>query len=620
MKNYLFQIILALVIASCGTDATDSNDLTNTHSVVAKDPFEQTITESQFFTIDPTKDNVLEGTEGTLLVAPKGCFLDSKGNPVTDNIEIELKECLSMEEMLLSNLTTTSEGKPLETDGMVYIDATANGEPLSIDAENPLYVEIPTDKVKEGMLVYKGTRDEDGNMEWSDPKDLENFLVAVDLDLLDFLPAGFAEAVEGGMPFRKHKTATDELIDSLYYSLSVSNGDFLTQGFTKTDYNEAYNNPSSEVVNGQYTDASFQTNSSYYSDEMSVADSTSVNTEAAFCGIDPAKIKVLKSEEFQNTLIATREFEARLKALFSICEANLLGLYLEYLEKDLWEIDAMIADRLNEGSGDEAIFREFAAEKKTNVPGSKKYSEALKDYYTNQLEAIKQDLEDAKNKAVAELQEKNEVAQKVADEYKAILFKREAFRMEKYGFEWSSTGWLNIDNGTLPKDWGPQRFELTVTNGKSVERCYSYVVYTSLKSLYRMNTNDGELFFVGNSTERSMLMPKKKLAVAITIGYIEDVPYLGVQEFTTGDLSVTTTLEESSIEAIKETIKPYDDYNQENRIDVDLEYMTFFAKERKRQNKLRAERDFINELWQIAFPCCNDIEVSIEEIDPESYH
>lgn len=618
MKFYHLPFVLLILLFSCNSPSTSSNsDLTETFKFSETDPFKNSITESEFFEIDPNKDNVLEGSKGTLIAAPEGCFLDKNGNPVTENIQIELTECLSMEEMILSNLTTTSEGKLLETDGMIYLNATSNGEQLTIDKNNPIYIEIPTDKVKARMQVYKGSRDENGNMEWSDPKDLENYLTPVDIELLDFLPPGFSEAVQSGMPFRKHKTATDQLVDSLYYSLSASDGSFLTRSPQATDYNEPYD-LDIQVEDGKYADDSYLTNSNYYSDSATAEDTVDTSYEIA-CGVDPAKIKVLKSKKFQNTLVSTREFENRLKVIFKVCRTDIIDTYINNLEKDMWEIDQIVANKLSGNKLYQNQFIEFSQQKKTNVQGSKKYSAVLKEYYETQLREIKKELEELKNRAVRELQAKNEVAKNVANEYKDLLFKRETHRMEKYGFEWSTTGWLNIDYGPNPKTWGPQKLEIFVENGKTYERVYTYVVYTSLKSLYRLNTNDGELFFAGNQNERQMLMPKRKIAVGISIAYNGETPYLGLKEFTTGDPKVGISLVKTSLEEIKDAIKPYDNYAAENKIDKDLEYMAFFAKERERQKILQSEQNFIRSLWLVAFPCCEggpeilleDVEVSV---------
>ena len=44
--------------------------------------------------------------------------------------------------------------------------------------------------------------------------------------------------------------------------------------------------------------------------------------------IDPARIAALQSEEFQNTLIATKEFEERLQVIFKLGSPEILDLYV----------------------------------------------------------------------------------------------------------------------------------------------------------------------------------------------------------------------------------------------------------------------------------------------------
>jgi len=45
-------------------------------------------------------------------------------------------------------------------------------------------------------------------MNWVEPHALENFLVNVDINTLDFLPPGFQEGVNEGMPYKRYKIAT----------------------------------------------------------------------------------------------------------------------------------------------------------------------------------------------------------------------------------------------------------------------------------------------------------------------------------------------------------------------------------------------------------------------------
>lgn len=179
--------------------------------------------------------------------------------------------------------------------------------------------------------------------------------------------------------------------------------------------------------------------------------------------------------------------------------------------------------------------------------------------------------------------------------------------METYGFDWTETGWINIDRGTITKDWDKQPLQIVEDNGAQFDRVYTYVVYTSINSLYRLNTDDNAHFYAGNDEDRQMLMPKKKPAIAIAIGYKDEVPALSMREFETGsELKFSLILTPSGIENLKEAIRPYEKYGKENRISKDLEFMAKFYREEQRQKELKSESEFISRLWNIAFPCCDE--------------
>lgn len=590
---------LSVLFFQCG-----NNTITNTVKLHPNDPFKNTIAPSQFFDIDSRQDNVIEGNKGTIVVCPKGCFKNAKGQIVEENVKIELSEALSLEEMILSNLTTTSNGKQLETDGMIYFNATANGNQLTINPKNPIHIEIPTAKKKPGMLAYKGIRDEKGNMNWIEPKELDDYLVTIDINSLDFLPPGFQTEVDKGMPFRKYKTATQGLTDSLYYGLSVSDGSSLLQGFVPTDYNEPYYNKNKQVTNGKYTSDSYIQNQHESADRA--IDTVVFDTN----GIDPAMIKVIKSEKYQNTFIATREFEARLKVIFKTCNNAVLGTYISNLDKNLYEVDNMAATLLGKSEYQQE-FINFSNQRLTKVKQADKYAALLKGYYEKQLAKVKADLEKDYEKLTKELNKKNKEAEKVAEEYKELLWKREKYRMETYGFNWTETGWVNIDNGTLPKSWGPKATEgIFVDNGKQFDRVYTYLFFTSIKSLYRLNTQDNTEFYAGNDEDKEMLAPKEGMAVLVAIGYKNDSPSLAIKEIELSSaLNYHLTLSPSTLDNVKEAIKPYEKYGKENKISLDLKFMAKFYQEEQRQKELVKESEFIGRLWRIAFPCYREGEV-----------
>ncbi|MBX9851921.1 MAG: hypothetical protein K2X86_09200 [Cytophagaceae bacterium] len=246
------------------------------------------------------------------------------------------------------------------------------------------------------------------------------------------------------------------------------------------------------------------------------------------------------------------------------------------------------------------------AEKKlTNVKGADKYASILKAYYEKRLKQVKEQLENTKNKYLKQLENKNKEVEKVADEYRKVLWKREKYRMETYGFEWSDNGWINVDKGILPKDWETNTLEYLVKDGKSFDQLYTYVVYTNIQSIYRLNTSDNENFYVGNEAEKSMIIPKRKPALALAIGYKGEKPFIALESFETiTTKKVSLTLRETTLADIKRILKVVNNgYRKENQIDTDLKYQEYFYKEKKRQEQLREEEHFMEKLRDKAFPC-----------------
>jgi cytochrome c2 len=621
MKRFYLAIFLLPFILFCSCSGNKKKSAFDNKSVIPKDqkissgdPFKKNVVESQYFEISGKQDTVIEGDMGTVIVIPKGAFINKKGEPVTDNIKVELAEALTLDQMLLSNLTTYSNGMPLQTGGMIFLNATSGGEKLEINKDKPVYIEIPTGNKKPRMMAYEGQRDENGNMNWINPQALENYLVPVDLMSLDFLPPGFAAEVSNGMPFRSYQTANSRLIDSLYYSLSTAM-DVNSLGATllpATNYNEPYANRNASVVNGKYTSNSYIAGgkaglSSRINDKWAKDSAKSETAEdVRICGIDPARIKVIRSNAFENTLISTREFETRMRVIHQTCRNDILELYINNLDKNLWQIDAMAAGKLASNDSLRSRFIQFSQLKQTKIKKSGVIVEKLRNFYSKRMEQVKNELAKFKRKQDREMDNEKKEVEHVAGNYKKLLWKREKYRMEKFGFIWTKTGWINIDDGVDPKPWESKSIEIIVDKGKEYDAVYTYFIYTNIKSLYRLNSNDNEHFYTGDVEQRSIPVPKNMEAVVITVAYKNEVPYLGVKEFNTKQDQFMVFLKESSKLGISNAIAQYDDYKSENKIDKDLEFQAFFYKEKKMQEQLRAEGEFLRKLWYKANPCCQE--------------
>ena len=557
----IFVLFFLFALCQCNTkEPAKAKDHTS-NKVSQNDPFAKTMVESQFFDIDAKEDQVVEGKNGTVLIMPKGCFKDAKGNVVEDDITVELAEASNLEDMILSNLATTSDGKLLESGGMLYVNATKNGEKLTINPENPIYVEMPNSEGKIGMMLYKGLRDEKGNMNCVDPKPLVKYLIPVDLSLLNFFPEGFEIEVEQGMPYRSYKVAPDELKDSLYYSLAQ---------------------PSKQMIR------------------------ESDSTES--CGINPASIKVIRQKKFEGTLIATREFERRLQAIYKTCDNSILEIYVNNTSKNLWELDSMAAKKLHTTHEQYNVFRKFAEEKLTNVKQGDKSSEMLREYYTKQLKKVKEELMKLKQDAAKQLQKDNDQAKKVQQEYKELLVKRQKYRLEKFGFKLLEPGWVNVDKIIVITQLETFKLKVEVSGGSEFDRVHTYIVNPLIKSLYAMTSDDKVLFDGSYPEDQILLMYKKQNFNVVVVAYKNDQAFLSGQEFILhkeNDIKMKKP-EQISEADLKRELKLYNgSYSNENKILVDLECQALFEKEKRRQERLQKESEFVAKLKAKVFSCCS---------------
>jgi hypothetical protein len=131
-----------------------------------EDLFNKYKTAPQTFSIDPTVEQKITGKQGTILVFPANSLVDKNGNTPKGKIQISLTECYDMADMIMNRLSTTSNGKMLETAGMVNVVATSNGEELQLKKESPYTVEFPKKTKKDDFHLFYGERTADGNINW----------------------------------------------------------------------------------------------------------------------------------------------------------------------------------------------------------------------------------------------------------------------------------------------------------------------------------------------------------------------------------------------------------------------------------------------------------------------
>lgn len=152
-------LFIGLTLFSCNSESNvkkqseqhkvSIKDTTVALSVLNFDNYRQI----QTFDITLNREQIIRGKQGTIITFPKECF-----GKVQGNVTIQLIECYSIQDMLLNGLTTiTQDGEPLETDGMIYLNALSEqGDTLKIASNKKVIVKMPTRQIKPEMQLFKG--------------------------------------------------------------------------------------------------------------------------------------------------------------------------------------------------------------------------------------------------------------------------------------------------------------------------------------------------------------------------------------------------------------------------------------------------------------------------------
>jgi hypothetical protein len=143
LKTTIFGLLTTL-IAGCGSDKPSS---ANSEKITIP---------TVEFTISATSDTTVFGQQGTRFFIEKGTFQFADGAPVTDSIKIKVKEFYKKSDITLADLSTESDGKLLETGGMLNITATSNGQEIEIKNDKRIVVHFPKEQnsYKQMNLFY----------------------------------------------------------------------------------------------------------------------------------------------------------------------------------------------------------------------------------------------------------------------------------------------------------------------------------------------------------------------------------------------------------------------------------------------------------------------------------
>ncbi|MEL6969999.1 MAG: cytochrome c [Bacteroidota bacterium] len=595
MKHFLVLLVPLLLFSGCTSDSA---------------PLQlRSLPSEQLFQIDPTRDTILYGDDGLRLFIPANSFRFPKGDLVQDEVEINLIEALHPADQILLD----ANGKfPL---GAARIEAWQKNEQLQMVKGAKVLIQFPNPTNTGGLSLRSGTLKRKGDIKWSKGGNAKNFLVPVDFRTLPFHPPAFSKELGNCLPFGKFERHSLALADSLYFSFAGGRIPDLTNGLLQTQMNEALYQPHQEFFNWKYTAQSYLNEPEVEDKAYTHGADTWPNMDNS-CGIDPGKVQAAKSDDFSQTFLATPAFAERLAVLLEIGEESLLDLYLDNLEKDLWEIDEQVKTRLQNAQHPKAeTFAAFAVQGLTNTKEGEHYAELFRTTLSNRMAVYGEELNRQHAAIAAALKTENEQVASLTAAYQDLLWQREQHRMQALTFELTSTGWIwphpepEIAKDTVAR---VQLF-VEVEERHKFDECYVYAVFLKQGSIYRLNEKRPGLFVVGSQPEPWMWMKLHQSAKVVAVAYRGERVYAAELPYRTGsDEALELELKRTSRKDLRATLRFRGAAGRANRIAADLSYLRQFKVERERQSALWSQHYALGLLAAKAYPACND-EPSIAE-------
>lgn len=655
---------------------------------------------TQGYNLNTAQDTVIETENGSVFVIPADAFETENGEPVTGTVNFEIKEAFEDLDIMKAGLTTTSDGELLETGGMFFLDATQNGQKLRLKKGKEILSQLPNLHPEKDMKLFDGEVQEDGTINWVNPKEFEKDLITVDITSLDFYPEGYVEELsqtkekvlvkaEGDLPSRRMtveesrklgykypadvwseqdaltlglikrdyenviietKLYSKEFMDSLYYSfarlfeksaITVDENEIYymaddTNGHKRNEYNgkalfkqncvschHPYKNATGPSLQGTFTkwknagddiyawirnpqaqyDAGVQSalNINYQVGGMAgisvtngeidaiyrylgeFPESVSVDsTSASLCpipsGINPAKVKAIWNKKFNKTILATKEFEERMKVIHESHQDRILEVYVNNLHKPLWYSDSIAMVTF---SGTAEKFRAFYLQKKGGVKVNDRLANELTSYFTkkhkeftsassenyNAYQKKKQQLraEFANKKSKKDVEEFNRKAKAFEEEYEINRCNAYSQIYKNYDCGQQPVATVNARISSLgPKNLDVYVFEATrdrktmnytdpasgkkailvykpvkakIANSDKFDNVFIYMLPDSLSSFNRMNSSDNIKF----NFSMNMLFNYKLMAIGYKgkQAYFAEVSSVSPKEYSLTLSSIT---------------------------------------------------------------------------------
>ncbi|HEX3165768.1 MAG TPA: cytochrome c [Chitinophagaceae bacterium] len=128
-------------------------------------PFSNGMLALQSFFISSDSDTTIQTLHGSVIRISAASF------NVTGEISLVIREAFTAAEILAAGMITESNGKPLRSGGMIYLNAMAKGQPVEL--LKPIKVSIANQYFDSSMQVFKGVETDSSGINWVEPSPVD---------------------------------------------------------------------------------------------------------------------------------------------------------------------------------------------------------------------------------------------------------------------------------------------------------------------------------------------------------------------------------------------------------------------------------------------------------------
>lgn len=379
----------------------------------------------------------------------------------------------------------------------------------------------------------------------------------------------------------------------------------------------------------------FVASSIRHTNEERILSSDSVELQSY---ITPSKVLAFWKDKFNNTILATHEFEKRMRTIHETCNESLLDLYVNNIDQPLYYVDSLAMRR------GYSQFERFYAERVGKIDLENPHLKELKKFYERGIKTLQDEL---KSKREKQRVEEKKWDQKVSDSRnneqlrssnrKASALGEEASLNHEHvrkqlGFTQnikltSNVVIVNIDREvyaatrarkTTNVSFNGKKstiryndFKLNVAEHDKYERLYVYLLPDKLNSYQRIGHDEGKVDYPLND----------RISYDVVILGVNEKGYFNheIRKTNEGDYGLIK-LKSIKEDAFDNRIRELNKYRNANpmKLDDELEWLRLEKKNYKVQRLREEKRLFLERIRKVVFPCYqSNSAVLVESNTPE---